>query len=65
MKYHSGVETSESYCTLFDRKFIESELEKILAEYSWSTIKIHEEAYDGKQQKIKDTYGDKFKIYYF
>ena len=64
-QYHSGGETEESFGKLFDKDQINQELKKILLENNWKTIRVHGEAYGGKQQKMKDTYGDKLKFIVF
>ncbi|SOB74101.1 hypothetical protein BQ9231_00218 [Cedratvirus lausannensis] len=62
---HSGGEESFAFSSLFDRDFLVGELTKLSTENNWSLIKVHGEAYGGKQQGMKETYGSKLKFIVF
>lgn len=65
MNYHPGGETSKTFDALFDKPFIENELKSILDENKLVGIRIHGEAYGGKQQKMMATYGNVLKFIVF
>jgi len=63
--FHSGGETSDKFKKLFNEEFIHVELKQIAKENDWVSIKIHGEAYGGKQQGMKETYGPTLKFIVF
>lgn len=65
LKFHCGGETQKTFDPLFDKNFLLSELTAISLENGWQNIKIHGEAYGGKQQGMSKTYGDKLKFICF
>lgn len=62
VNYHSGGETTLAFEAIFNKDFILSELLTIAKENSWSNIRLHGEAYGGKQQKMAETYGPVLKF---
>ena len=65
LNYHSGAETTDNFKALFDDKHLQDNLMKISIENNWNKIKIHGEAYGGKQQGMSETYGNKLKFIVF
>jgi len=65
MAFHSGGENYENFKALFDETLLETNLSKIASENNWVSIKIHGEAYGGKQQRMSKTYGTKLKFIVF
>lgn len=65
LTFHSGGEKSESFIALFDQEFLRKELFQIITKNKWFEIRIHGEAYGGKQQKMAETYGSKLKFIVF
>ena len=59
--YFSGGEKHENFVALFD----EEALMKAFLEIGATKVKVHGEAYGGKQQGMKATYGDKLKFIVF
>jgi len=65
VKFFSGGEKYELFCSLFD---VETLKEKFYSHFGRENIKavcVYGEAYGGKQQGMKDTYGDKNKFISF
>ena len=65
VKYHCGGETEKTFGAIFDKDMILQELTAILTENSWINIRVHGEAYGGKQQKMAKTYGNVLKFIVF
>jgi hypothetical protein len=57
LTFHSGGETAESFAGLFDYGSLEQKLFQIVTKNKWHGIRVHGEAYGGKQQKMAHTYG--------
>lgn len=60
--FHSGGENGDNFKALFDIKNLEEKFLSISSQYKWPYIKIHGEAYGGKQQGMSKTYGSKLKF---
>lgn len=65
LHFHCGGETDKTFNPLFDKDFLLSELLTIAKENNWQSIKIHGEAYGGKQQAMSKTYGNQLKFITF
>lgn len=61
LKYFAGGENHENFVKLFNH----DELLKVFVLHNFKNITIYGEAYGGKQQGMKDTYGDKLKFIAF
>ncbi|AGF85627.1 ligase 2 [Moumouvirus goulette] len=65
LKFHSGGESGEAFKSIFNEKLIKNKLDEISFNNNWNIIKIHGEAYGGRQQGMSKTYGDKLKFIVF
>jgi hypothetical protein len=65
LHFHCGGETQKTFEPLFDKDFLLSELLTIAKENGWQSIKVHGEAYGGKQQAMSKTYGNQLKFIAF
>ena len=65
IQFHSGGEKGAHFEALFDRKKITEKFEEICSQKNWTTVRIHGEAYGGKQQKMSATYGPHLKFIVF
>src|SRR5579872_5045503 len=63
--FHSGGEPNEKFTALFDKDKLHAALLKLKADNNWSSVKIHGEAYGGKQQGMSKTYGPTLKFIVF
>lgn len=63
--FHSGGEPTDKFTALFDKDKLYTSLLKLKTENNWSIVKIHGEAYGGKQQGMSKTYGPKLKFIVF
>jgi hypothetical protein len=62
---NSGGEKLGAFSALFDQKFLTDKLYEICLEKQWFGIRVHGEAYGGKQQKMAHTYGPNLKFIVF
>lgn len=65
LKLHPGGEKIEHFKVLFDEEFLKTKLANICLINQWDLIKVHGEAYGGKQQKMFNTYGPNLKFIVF
>ena len=65
LKFYPGGEKLELFCNLFDKSHLNRVLYEICSENKYLSIKIHGEAYGGKQQKMAATYGPDLKFIVF
>src|SRR5271163_4903280 len=55
--YFSGGENYENFKALFNENELVGKLKEITHTNKWCNMRIHGEAYGGKQQGMKETYG--------
>jgi len=65
LSLYSGGEKGESFAALFNQLFLHDAMYNICAEKGWFSLRIHGEAYGGRQQKMSLTYGPKLKFVVF
>lgn len=65
IKFHPGGEIYDHFKALFDEEFVKKQLDHICATNKWNLVRIHGEAYGGKQQRMSHTYGPNLKFIVF
>lgn len=65
LQFHSGGENRDAFVALFDQSKLHARLCHLKIQNQWKIIKIHGEAYGGKQQKMAHTYGPKLQFIVF